>query len=141
MSPVSSVVARVTVKKRIAILGSTGSIGQSALAVVDAYADRLEVIGLAAGDNADRLAEQCKVRTGAVDRVVDDCNLIGRDLFSKDADLGPYLGMSVALVATGMKGRLEGGFGQGGKFRCNFPQGGLLAAAATAAAGGCAASR
>ncbi len=44
--------------KRIAILGSTGSIGQSALAVVDAHAGRLEVVGLAAGENADLLAEQ-----------------------------------------------------------------------------------
>ena len=42
--------------KRIAILGSTGSIGQSALAVVDAHADRVEVVGLAAGSNADLLA-------------------------------------------------------------------------------------
>jgi 1-deoxy-D-xylulose-5-phosphate reductoisomerase len=39
-------------RKRIAILGSTGSIGCSALDVVDAHADRLEVIGLAAGRNA-----------------------------------------------------------------------------------------
>jgi 1-deoxy-D-xylulose-5-phosphate reductoisomerase len=46
------------VKKRIAILGSTGSIGQSALAVVDAHADRLEVVGLAAGTKADLLAAQ-----------------------------------------------------------------------------------
>ncbi len=44
--------------KRIAILGSTGSIGQSALAVIDAHADRLRVVGLAAGDNDARLAEQ-----------------------------------------------------------------------------------
>src|SRR3954463_12101811 len=44
--------------KRIAILGSTGSIGQSAFAVVDAHRDRLRVVGLAAGENADLLAEQ-----------------------------------------------------------------------------------
>jgi 1-deoxy-D-xylulose-5-phosphate reductoisomerase len=44
--------------KRIAILGSTGSIGQSALAVIDAHADRLSVVALAAGENADRLAGQ-----------------------------------------------------------------------------------
>src|SRR4030081_3276729 len=44
--------------KRIAILGSTGSIGQSPLAVVDAHADRLAVVGLAAGENAELLAEQ-----------------------------------------------------------------------------------
>src|SRR5215813_13290845 len=44
--------------RRIAILGSTGSIGQSALAVVEAHPDRLRVVGLAAGENAERLAEQ-----------------------------------------------------------------------------------
>jgi 1-deoxy-D-xylulose-5-phosphate reductoisomerase len=44
--------------KRIAILGSTGSIGQSALAIVDAHADRLQVVGLAAGENAEALAAQ-----------------------------------------------------------------------------------
>jgi 1-deoxy-D-xylulose-5-phosphate reductoisomerase len=44
--------------KRIAILGSTGSIGTSALSVIDAHADRLAVVGLAAGENADLLAEQ-----------------------------------------------------------------------------------
>jgi len=44
--------------KRIAILGSTGSIGRSALSVVDAHADRLRVVGLAAGENAELLSEQ-----------------------------------------------------------------------------------
>jgi 1-deoxy-D-xylulose-5-phosphate reductoisomerase len=44
--------------RRLAILGSTGSIGQSALAVVDAHPSRLKVVSLAAGDNADLLAEQ-----------------------------------------------------------------------------------
>ncbi len=45
-------------KKRIAILGSTGSIGTSALAVADAHADRVEIIGLAAGGNASMFAAQ-----------------------------------------------------------------------------------
>jgi 1-deoxy-D-xylulose-5-phosphate reductoisomerase len=44
--------------KGIAILGSTGSIGQSALAVVDTHPTELRVVGLAAGGNAARLAEQ-----------------------------------------------------------------------------------
>ena len=44
--------------KRLAILGSTGSIGRSALAVVDAHPSRLGVVALAAGDNDARLAEQ-----------------------------------------------------------------------------------
>lgn len=44
--------------KRIAILGSTGSIGRSALAVVEAHPERLQVVALAAGGNAARLARQ-----------------------------------------------------------------------------------
>lgn len=46
--------------KRIAILGSTGSIGRSALAVIEEQADRLELAGLAAGQNAALLAEQAR---------------------------------------------------------------------------------
>src|SRR2546428_9634418 len=44
--------------KRVAILGSTGSVGRSTLAVVDAFRDELTVVGLAAGGNSDRLAQQ-----------------------------------------------------------------------------------
>jgi 1-deoxy-D-xylulose-5-phosphate reductoisomerase len=44
--------------KNLAILGSTGSIGRSALAVVDAHPARLRVVALAAGDNAALLGEQ-----------------------------------------------------------------------------------
>jgi 1-deoxy-D-xylulose-5-phosphate reductoisomerase len=44
--------------KRLAILGSTGSIGRSALEVVEAHPDRLAVVALVAGENAAILAEQ-----------------------------------------------------------------------------------
>ncbi|HEY3044146.1 MAG TPA: 1-deoxy-D-xylulose-5-phosphate reductoisomerase [Vicinamibacterales bacterium] len=44
--------------KRIAILGSTGSIGRSALSVVAAHPSRLQVVGLAAGENAELFAAQ-----------------------------------------------------------------------------------
>ncbi|MDD8031301.1 MAG: 1-deoxy-D-xylulose-5-phosphate reductoisomerase [Acidobacteriota bacterium] len=47
-------------KKRIAILGSTGSIGQNTLAVVRDFKDRFEVVALAAGQNIGLLAEQVK---------------------------------------------------------------------------------
>jgi 1-deoxy-D-xylulose-5-phosphate reductoisomerase len=46
--------------KSLAILGSTGSIGRSALSVVDAHPTRLRVVGLAAGDNAALLGEQIR---------------------------------------------------------------------------------
>ena len=44
--------------KRVAIVGSTGSIGQSALAVAEAHSEKLRVVALAAGENSARFAEQ-----------------------------------------------------------------------------------
>lgn len=46
--------------KRVAILGSTGSIGTQALDVIARYPDRFEVVGLAAGRNVDLLAQQAE---------------------------------------------------------------------------------
>jgi 1-deoxy-D-xylulose-5-phosphate reductoisomerase len=45
--------------RRIAILGSTGSIGLSALRIVEAYPERFFVTSLAAGRNVDAAFEQC----------------------------------------------------------------------------------
>jgi 1-deoxy-D-xylulose-5-phosphate reductoisomerase len=44
--------------KPLSILGSTGSVGTNVLRVVEAFPDRLRVVGLAAGRNVGRLAEQ-----------------------------------------------------------------------------------
>jgi len=44
--------------KRVAVLGSTGSIGRQTLEVIGALPHRFSVIGLAAGRNTDLLAEQ-----------------------------------------------------------------------------------
>lgn len=44
--------------RRLAILGSTGSIGQQTLDVVRSFPDRFEVIGLAAGRNTGLLSKQ-----------------------------------------------------------------------------------
>jgi len=46
--------------KRIAILGSTGSIGRSTLSVVESYPDRFEVVSLAAGSNVEAALEQAR---------------------------------------------------------------------------------
>jgi 1-deoxy-D-xylulose-5-phosphate reductoisomerase len=46
--------------RRIAILGSTGSIGVQALDVAARFPDRFEVVGLAAGRNVARLVEQVR---------------------------------------------------------------------------------
>ena len=44
--------------KRIAILGSTGSIGRSTLSVVESYPDRFQIVSLAAGSNVELALEQ-----------------------------------------------------------------------------------
>ena len=46
--------------KNVVLLGSTGSIGTSTLKVVEDLPDRLRLVGLAAGGNADRLVEQAR---------------------------------------------------------------------------------
>ena len=45
-------------KRRLTILGSTGSIGRQALDVVRRYPDRFDVVGLSAGRDAEALAQQ-----------------------------------------------------------------------------------
>jgi 1-deoxy-D-xylulose-5-phosphate reductoisomerase len=46
--------------KRIAILGSTGSIGRSTLSVAESYPERFRVVALAAGSNVDAAFEQAQ---------------------------------------------------------------------------------
>ncbi len=46
-------------RQRLAILGSTGSIGTSTLGVVARHPDRFEVVGLSAQQRVDELLEQC----------------------------------------------------------------------------------
>jgi 1-deoxy-D-xylulose-5-phosphate reductoisomerase len=80
--------------KRLAVLGSTGSIGQSALAVVDAHPDKLQVVSLAAGDNDARLAGQIeKYRPDVVAMATDDA--VGRLRAS---------GVRLPIVAVGTAG-------------------------------------
>src|SRR5437879_5279127 len=46
--------------KRIAILGSAGSIGRSTLSVAESYPDRFQIVTLAAGSNVDAAFEQAR---------------------------------------------------------------------------------
>ncbi len=47
-----------SIRKKLAVLGSTGSIGQQTLQVVRAFPNRFHIIGLSAGKNTDLLARQ-----------------------------------------------------------------------------------
>ncbi len=58
--------------KNISILGSTGSIGQSTLSVVEKFPDRFRVVALAAGNNVDMLEHQIRrFRPGLVSVLAD----------------------------------------------------------------------
>ncbi|HKD85280.1 MAG TPA: 1-deoxy-D-xylulose-5-phosphate reductoisomerase [Terriglobales bacterium] len=46
--------------KRIAILGSTGSIGRSTLSIVESFPDRFSVVSMAAGNNVELAFEQAR---------------------------------------------------------------------------------
>ena len=58
--------------KRLAILGSTGSIGRSTLAVVAEHPEEFAVVGLAAGKNVELLAEQIRQFRPALVSVQDE---------------------------------------------------------------------
>jgi len=54
-------------RKRVVVLGATGSIGESAVKVAHDIPERMEIVGLAANRNARKLAEQAnRVRPNAV---------------------------------------------------------------------------
>src|SRR5437764_7597009 len=54
-------------RKRVVILGATGSIGDSALKVAHDIPERMEIVGLAANSNAEKLAAAAnKTRAEAV---------------------------------------------------------------------------
>lgn len=62
-------------RKRVVVLGATGSIGESALKVARDIPDRIEIVGLAAKSNAKKLATQANlVRPEAV-CLVDEAHL------------------------------------------------------------------
>jgi 1-deoxy-D-xylulose-5-phosphate reductoisomerase len=80
-------------RRRVAILGSTGSIGTQALDVIAHHPDRFEVVALAAGKQVEKLQEQAK-RFGA--RTVANANDGNSGLFRVAVESQP----DVVLAAT-----------------------------------------
>ncbi len=80
-------------KRRVVILGSTGSIGESALKVARDIPERMEVVGLAAGKNSAQLIEQARefhpkaVSVADAGAVKDVASATGLPVFSGDDGL------------------------------------------------------
>jgi len=101
-------------KKRIAILGSTGSIGRQALEVIDRQSDYLEVEVLTAHSNSDLLIEQSLkyfpnvvviVDESKYDQVFSALNKHDIKVFAGANSLGSVVTMdTIDLVLTGLVG-------------------------------------
>ena len=101
--------------KRLALLGSTGSIGEQTLAVVAEFPERFRVTALAAGRNMARLAEQVRQWRPERVAVADEAaaavlrERLGRDL--PELGVGPAGLVAVAehpaeLVVAGLVGAI-----------------------------------
>src|SRR5216110_2171908 len=101
-------------RKRVVILGATGSIGESALKVARDIPERMEIVGLAANRNAEKLASAANETRAPAVCLVDEKNIdvLQRALeykpriFAGDAGLREIAGLSdadmvlVAIVGT-----------------------------------------
>jgi 1-deoxy-D-xylulose-5-phosphate reductoisomerase len=84
--------------KGLSILGSTGSVGQNVLRVVEAFPDRFRVVGLAAGGNVERLAGQvARYRPRAVSVATREAGLA----------LGRLVDLDGVAVGFGVEGATE----------------------------------
>jgi 1-deoxy-D-xylulose-5-phosphate reductoisomerase len=102
-------------RKRVVILGATGSIGESALKVARDIPNRMEIVGLAANSNAEKLAAAANETRAQSVCLVDETriDILTRDLEYKPRILGGQEGLLeiarltnaemvlVAIVGTG----------------------------------------
>lgn len=80
-------------KKQIAILGSTGSIGTQALQVIEEHSDLYEVYCLTANNNTKKLAEQARKFKPAAVVIANECNYDElKSLLSDMPDIKVYAG-------------------------------------------------
>jgi 1-deoxy-D-xylulose-5-phosphate reductoisomerase len=83
--------------KGLSILGSTGSVGTNVLKVVEAFPSRFQVVGLSAGSNVERLAEQIAHHRPQIVSVATE---------AARADLARRVDLSGIEVGVGGKGKV-----------------------------------
>jgi len=84
-------------RKRVVILGATGSIGESALKVARDIPDRMEIVGLAANSNAEKLAAAANETRAQSVCLVDETRI---DILTRELEYKP-------LILWGQEGLLE----------------------------------
>ena len=84
-------------RNRVVILGATGSIGESALKVARDIPDRMEIVGLAANSNAEKLAAAANETRAQSVCLVDETKI---DILTRELEYKPR-------ILGGQKGLLE----------------------------------
>jgi 1-deoxy-D-xylulose-5-phosphate reductoisomerase len=84
-------------RKRVVILGATGSIGESALKVARDIPDRMEIVGLAANSNAEKLAAAANETRAQSVCLVDETKI---DILTRELEYKPR-------ILEGQEGLLE----------------------------------
>src|SRR6266513_2905207 len=75
-------------RKRVVVLGATGSIGESALKVAQDIPERMEIVGLAANSNAEKLAAAANATRAQSICLVDESKI---DILRKALDYKPQI--------------------------------------------------
>jgi len=100
-------------KRRITVLGSTGSIGTQGLEVIAQHSDKFEIVGLSAGKNVELLAEQIRKFNPQKVSVIDEKSaaLLKQNLGSTDTKIvvgenasADIAGLSCDVVLNGITG-------------------------------------
>ena len=84
-------------RKRVVILGATGSIGESALKVARDIPERMEIVGLAANSNAEKLAAAANETRAQSVCLVDETKI---DILTRELEYKPR-------ILSGQEGLLE----------------------------------
>ena len=75
-------------RKRVVVLGATGSIGESALKVAHDIPERMEIVGLAANSNAEKLAAAANATRASAVCLVDETKI---DILRKTLEYKPQI--------------------------------------------------
>ena len=86
--------------KKLAILGSTGSIGQQTLDIVRNFKDEFEVVGLACGHNTNLFMEQVKEFSPRLVHSVTDISLPNHIQRASMEDIATHPDVDTVVVAT-----------------------------------------
>jgi 1-deoxy-D-xylulose-5-phosphate reductoisomerase len=91
-----------SLRRRVAVLGSTGSIGVNTLDVIRAHPDRFQVVALTAGRQVERLAQQCLEFSPRIAVVADaaGATLLKQLLAGKSGELTILHGPEALLIAV-----------------------------------------